>query len=179
MLKILLYTRKHARFLLPRVAQGILRQFGYAYTTTHTIREVVQRQIDMEKSGELKMEIDTHELPIPDSFKVTYEEIFPEVHKEVYYRLNDKALTEDTLINIFADFFAGVKAADNTFSAQDRNALLNLARRSVDVKNQAAGLQAPESDTDSVPNLKKAGLSDAVFKAVQQELLISESSQQG
>jgi radical SAM superfamily enzyme YgiQ (UPF0313 family) len=179
MLKILLYTRKHARFLLPRVTQGLLRQFGYAYTTTHKIREVVQRQIDLEKSGELKLEIDTHELPIPESLKGAYEQIFPEIHKEVFQRLNNKALTEDTLITIFAGFFAGVKAVDDSFSEQDRNALVNFARQAVDEKNHVAGSQIPVLDNDSIPNLKKAGLSDAIFKAVQQELLISESSQQG
>ena len=65
------------------------------------------------------------------------------------------------------------------FSGKDHDTLVDLTRQAVAEKNHAAGDQMLESEITMPADLKKRGLSDAVFKAVQQELLISESRQQG
>ncbi|MDW7772823.1 MAG: radical SAM protein [Desulfobulbaceae bacterium] len=174
---ILLYTRKHAPFMLPSVARGILRQFGYAYVNTHKLKDAVQRQIDLEKSGELKPEIDRQKPLVPDSFHEFYKAVFPEICTEVYESISDKTFTDGTLIEIFKEFIIDRGKAVNTLTDADKNDLLTLTRQIVTQKNIDIEKHDIESGTENLPGKKKTILPDEIFKAMQQELMIAKTYQ--
>jgi len=171
------YTFRQARFMLPTVVRIVLRQFGYAYVNTHEFREVVQNQINLERSGEFKFEIEQGEISVSESFKGPYEEIFPEVYEEVFQGLKDKTQTEETLIEVFTEFLKGGKPALDSFSAKERSDLMELAKRTASEKNDASEIPIPSSSNGPMPNLKKTRMSDEILKAVEQELLIAETCQ--
>jgi len=169
------YTFKHARFMLPTVIRIILRQFGYVYINQHEFREVLQKQINLERSGELKLEIEQSEVIIPESFKEPYEEIFPEVYKEVFRGLKNKIQTGETLIEIFTEFFKSRKSAGGFFSVEDRSDLMELAKRTATKKNNVSKISISISSEELMPNSNKTRMSDEILKAVEQELLSAET----
>lgn len=62
-LDIIQYTRKHAPFMMSRVVRHILRHHGYA--VRHELRKAIQSQIDREKSGAFKLEIEQGKVRTP------------------------------------------------------------------------------------------------------------------
>lgn len=65
LLDIVWHTLRHRPYMLPRIIGVTMRQYGYAVRPK--LNEAIQNQIDREKSGELKLEIEQEETPVPDS----------------------------------------------------------------------------------------------------------------
>jgi hypothetical protein len=170
-LGILWYTRKQAPFMLSRVARIILR--NYSYADTEEMREVAWKQIEMEQSGAVKMEIDKSETIVPEGFREPYKEIFPVVNKEVCQDLEDKTRSGETLIEIFAKFLRRWEPTFESFSAEDKSDLMELTKRTVSEKNANKSLSSGfsfSSTNTSAPDLKKGRLSEEILRAVEQEL---------
>ncbi|UCF83501.1 MAG: DUF4070 domain-containing protein, partial [Desulfobacteraceae bacterium] len=171
-LGIIWHTYKRAPFMLPQVARMILRQLGY--TNTKELRDVVQKQIDLEQSGAVKLEIEQIENVVPENFMVPYEEIFPEINKEVFEGLKDKTRSGETLIEIFTNFLKQWEPASESFSDEHRSYLMELTRRTVAEKNGPNGGRMSNASSAftnmSVLDLKRARLSEDILRAVEQEL---------
>jgi hypothetical protein len=171
---ILWHTVKQAPFMMARVSKIIMRLFGYA--NTKEMREVAQKQIDMEKSGELKWEIEQNDTLVPEGFREPYEEIFPEVCKEVDQGLTDKAYIGETLIEIFTNFLRHWEPASESFSAEHRGYIMELTRLTILEKNGMNGdrsSEVPSSFTNmNELDVKRARLSEDILRAVEQELLM-------
>ncbi len=170
-LGILWYTRKQAPFMVPRVARIILRLFSYA--NTQELREVAQKQIDLEQSGAVKVECEQSESVIPEGFRIPYKDIFPVINREVCEYLKDKARSGEALIEIFTEFLRCWRPGDS-FSAKHRSDLMELTRRTVSEKNDPNGSRplgfSSFSTNTSTLELKKALLSEEILRAVEQEL---------
>ncbi len=175
-LSILDHTRRHASFMLPTVARGILRQFGYAYVNTHKLRESVQDQIDLEKAGQVTLEIEKSEPLIPEDFTGLYKEIFPEIRDEVARGLHDQSGMEEALIEIFSTFLRQWKDQSKAYSEDHRESLTHLAAEIVTSRNQKGNGSAVVIGLtgDLETGIKIKSLSDEILKAVGQELLISQ-----
>jgi radical SAM superfamily enzyme YgiQ (UPF0313 family) len=172
---ICLYTWKHAPFMLPRVVAIMLRQYGYA--NRPKLKEAVQEQIEIEKSGRSNLEVQKIDSVVPESFKEPYEHIFPEIYTQVFSDIADKTLVNETVIEIFAGFLTGWMQTSDSFAEEHIKSLRELAGRIISEKNQTFKIQSlpPSPANDILPNLKETCLADDFFKAVEQEMLISEA----
>jgi len=174
---IIRYTRKHAPFMVSRVKRAVLRHFGYVYVSKHELRDVVQEQIELEKSGELEFETEQYSPVVPESFMDSYRDVFPEIHARVSQDLADKGRTNEVLVEVFTEFLKRSAPEIDSFSTQHRNQLLEVAQRTVAANGN--GHKPPSSPS---PNQRAAvsgrngkNLADEILKAVEQELLIAAS----
>jgi radical SAM superfamily enzyme YgiQ (UPF0313 family) len=173
-LGIIWHTIKTAPFMLPQVVRLVQRQLGYANTTE--LREVVKKQIEMEKSGDVKLEVEKIESIVPEDFMAPYEDIFPIVNKEVYEGLKDKTRSGETLIDIFTKFLRHWEPESEPFSDEHRNYLMELTRRTIAEMNspndgRSSAFSFSNSTVD-MPDSKKDPLSQQILQAVEQELLM-------
>jgi hypothetical protein len=169
---IINYTRSHAPFMLPKVVSLILMQHGLA-SILPAMRETLLRQIELEASGDFKLDIAQGEIPIPPNFKKPYNGIFSEIHKYVYLALNDKSRTDEALIEIFTDF---IIRFGNTFEQFDEHYLtflFEIADRTIAKENNSVRNQFPvhiKNYYEELPDVRKTKLADDVFKGVEQTL---------
>ncbi len=167
-LSILWHTYKQASFMLPQAARVILRQFGYA--NARELKESARKQIDQEQLGDLKLESEQSESEVTEGFKVPYEEIFPEVNKEVYQGLKDKARSGEALIEIFTRFLRSQRPTCESLSVEHRSYLMELTRHVVAEKNNPNGNRSSSFTNMNELDLEKGRLSTEIFQAVEQEL---------
>ncbi len=173
-LGIVWHTVKTAPFMMPRVSKIVMRLFSFA--DTKEMREVSQKQIDMEEAGELKWEIEERDTVVPENFKEPYEDVFPEVSKEVDKGLNDKTRIGETLIEIFTNFLRSWESPSESFSAEHRSHIMELTRRIVEEKNGSNGNRSEGIDSSftnmSALDVQRSRLSEDILRAVEQELLM-------
>jgi hypothetical protein len=160
--------------MLPAVARMILRHLPYA--ASRELQEVVQKQIDLEESGDLKWEREQSDAGVPEGFRVPYEEIFPEVNKEVCQGLQDKTRSAETLIEIFVKFLKRWRPTCESLSAEHKSYLMELAKRAVAEKNgpdgtRSAGVSSSLTHMSALDS-KRNSLSKEILRAVEQELLM-------
>ena len=169
------YTWKHAPFMLPRVVAIMLRQYGYV--NRPKLKEAVQEQIEIEKSGRFNLEIQKNEPVVPESFKEPYEQIFPVVYREVLSGVADKTRVNETVIEIFTKFLTRWRQTSEPFTEEHKRSLMELASQIINERNRAIEGQSPSASpvSDILSHLKESRLSDDFLKAVEQELLISEA----
>jgi len=172
-LDILGYTLKNERFMLPTVIRIILRHFGYVYVNMHQFREIILNQINLEMSGKVKYEIDQSKPIIPENFKGPYTEIFPEIYKEVTQGLEDKALKEETLVEIFTEFIRNWRPTCDFFSDENKDDLKELTRQIITKKNHEIGIQSlptvfVQGETSEQTSMR---LSEEILRSVERELL--------
>lgn len=170
---VIRHVYKQAPFMLFRVMGIIQRQYGYAVRPK--LREAIQKQIEDEKSGALKFEVEENEPFISESFKEMYKEYFPEIHKAVLSGVKNKALTDETLFEIFAKFFILRNHSPDALPAGEKIYLMELAQQAIIEKNRLNKIQLsrPVADNEAASNSENARLSDRILKAVEQEILMT------
>ncbi len=172
-LGILWHTYRHAPFLLPGVARMIIRHNGYA--STLVLRD--EKKKAPEQPGvavKVNNNIKQNEAVVPEGFKQFYEEIFSEIKENVCQGLENKALSGDTLIEIFTEFLRKRILANGSLTTEDRNNLMAFTKRTVAKKNSLAESNSSGFILNSFDisrfSLKRDRLSDEIFRAVEQEL---------
>jgi hypothetical protein len=160
--------------MLPDVARMILRQFGYA--NTQDLREVVQKQIDLEQSGAVKLESDQSVTIVPESFRAPYQEVFPMIKKEVSQGLKDQKRSGEALIEIFTTFLRHRGSTCESFSDEQKRYLTELtqhtvAEMNVSNKNRSSGFMSSFTSMEAL-ELKGDRLTWEILRAVEQELQI-------
>jgi len=179
-LGILLHTRKHAPFMLPQVSRLILRQFAYT-NNTQEFRGLIQKEIEQGEAGELKWESVQDEAIVPEGFKVSYEEVFPDVNEEVNQGLQDKTRSGEALIEIFTEFLQRRSPVKGAFKAKDISYIKDLTKRIVAEKNGRKGSQlsgcSSFSANPSALDPQKGRWSGQILQAVEEELKMSSGEQ--
>jgi radical SAM superfamily enzyme YgiQ (UPF0313 family) len=174
-LDILWYTLKHSPAMLPRLTGVINRQYGYAVRPK--LRESILGLIELEKSGGLELEPEPDESLVPEGFKASYNEIFPEIYGQVFQGLTDKARTEETLVDIFTEFLVRWRNNPDTAAEKLNTSLTAYADYILMDKNRvSAGASPPPVNLKvAMADFDKTRLNEQILKAVEQELLIAES----
>ena len=97
------YTEQRAPFMMRRVKELVVQHARYRQSLAHLMPQL-DRQIELESSGKLKLKQDDRPIPIPQAFRASYSNIFPEVYRYVDLNLNDKDKLSDALVEVFVDF---------------------------------------------------------------------------
>jgi hypothetical protein len=175
-LDIMWFTFKRNSSMLPPLARMIIRHFSY--TSTIELRKSTRTTEVPEQKETADLEIEQSDTLVPEGFREPYKEIFPEVKKEVYEGLADKARSGEALIEIFTKFLRSWESASEPYSAEHRNHIMDLTSSTVAEKNSSNGGAAssdPSFTTNIVdPAFKRTPLPDDILRAVEQELLMGE-----
>ncbi len=170
-INIIGYVRLHAPFMMDKVMGLVIPQYGMANELPKLI-EAVEKEIELEESGEVKLEIYQDDILIPESFQKPYKEIFPEIYQYVHQCLIDKKRTDDVLIEVFADFITRWGSSFTGLEEHYKHYLYEIADRAITKENKnskplISHEHAPE------PDIRASKLADEILKAVQQELSLS------
>jgi hypothetical protein len=173
--RIIMHTRRQAPFMMDKVFGLIIQHYGHAGLASF-LHEDARKQIELSKSGKFRPVIDNAQTMIPKAFKGAYQEIFPEIHQQVYLGLNDKRRTEETLVAIFVDFIKCQEEELNSFTEHHKVILNEFVENSMARENR---LISPLTalDDQAAPDIKKARLAEEIFKAVEQELRLTSGIQ--
>jgi hypothetical protein len=170
-INIIGYVRLHAPFMMDKVMGLVIPQYGMANELPRLI-EAVEKEIELEESGKVKLEIYQDDILIPESFQKPYKAIFPEIHQYVRDCLIDKKRTDDVLIEIFADFITRWGSSFTSMEEHYIHYLYEIADRAITKENKEAK-SAILYEHDSEPDIRASKLADEILKAVQQELSLS------
>jgi radical SAM superfamily enzyme YgiQ (UPF0313 family) len=171
-IRLFLYTRRRAPFMLPRVAAMIVRQYVETVDLPF-LREAIEAQIRLESREEFKLQFEPTVFFIPEAFKKPYKAIFPELHQRVYQGLIDKSRTHDALVEVVYDFLTRWGLTFEQFEEHHRTFLFEICDRTIAQENSklqadenvAAGdVALPDSD------YRRSRLPDEILRTVEQEL---------
>jgi hypothetical protein len=173
-LGIVWHALLRAPYMVPRVIGVILRQYGYAVRPK--LREAIREQMELERSGALRLELENPDDLVSDSFRDYYPTIFPQVYQEVVKNLVDPSLTEEMLIEIFTKFLSHPRPGVASFADVQTEELLKQAKMLVAEKNRSLRVGNELRSSDPVlPTSERLHLSTQILKAVEQELPVSEN----
>jgi radical SAM superfamily enzyme YgiQ (UPF0313 family) len=171
-IRLFLYTRWRAPFMLPRVMGMIARQYVETADLPF-LREAIEAQIRLESREEFKLQFEPTVFFVPEAFKKPYKAIFPELHQRVYQGLIDKSRTHDALVEVIYDFLTRWGLTFEQFEEHHRAFLFELCDRTIAQENSnlqpeehmAAGdVAIPDSD------YRRSRLPDEILRTVEQEL---------
>jgi radical SAM superfamily enzyme YgiQ (UPF0313 family) len=169
--EIVTYTNQKAPFLLGRVKELIV-QFAAHAKSAHNLIPKMDKNIELEKSGELTFELDNRPITVPQGFRDSYRSIFPDVYRRVYQNLRDKDKVSQAVVEIFVEFL--VKEEGFTQMEEHHRILLGeiIYRTCARMNGQNIEEFTPAEPSDvPVPDVKRLRLGDDIINSVEQELL--------
>ncbi len=170
---IFLHTLEHAPFMLEKMAGFIFMQISEV-AMMEAIQRGLPRQIELEKSGTIKLEINRSDILVPESFKEGYKKVFPEIYQRIHEGLLDKDRVEVVIVEVFADFLTRWGKTFERFEEHHRVFLVEIADRTIEKENGVAKERSSPSTSPDYPDIKRLGrLSNEVLKHVEQELRVS------
>jgi hypothetical protein len=170
--RIISHTLKEAPWLMDRVRGLIIQHYKYC-ESLDTLLFQIDRQIELESRGELRIELDDRPIPIPPAFIKSYQGIFPEVYKLVHSKLNDKNQTPAALVQVFVDFIVRWGEGFKKFEAYHLSFLKEICDKVCEKLNDQIPDKAIliDSAETSLPNFKRLRMNEDIIKSVEQELI--------
>ncbi|MHC4216722.1 MAG: B12-binding domain-containing radical SAM protein, partial [Planctomycetota bacterium] len=101
--EIIKYTEEKAPFLMQRVKALIVQHARYLDSIQKLLPQL-DRQIELETSGKLPLEIDNRPITVPPAFRQAFKTIFPDLYRYVHLNLIDKSNVPEALVEIVVDF---------------------------------------------------------------------------
>jgi radical SAM superfamily enzyme YgiQ (UPF0313 family) len=182
-IRLLIYTRRRAPFMMGRVMGMIGRQFIEAAELPF-LRESIETQLRLENDGQFQLELEPTVFFVPEAFKKPYREIFPVLYARVSEALIDQSRLQNALVEVLYDFVTRWGSTFEHFEEHHRVFLFELCDRTVAKENNniSAG-QAEEGGLDGVGVGMAAGgstptavwlrrLGDEVLRTVEQDLRV-------
>ncbi len=180
-IRLFLYTRRRAPFMLPNVMALIARQYTEAAELPF-FREEIEAQIRLESSEGFKLEFEPTVFFVPEAFKKPYKDIFPALYERVSQGLIDKARTQEALVEVIYDFLTRWGPTFEQFEEHHRAFLFEICDRTIAKENSTMPVGVGEQVAlGEVPD-RLAGLSggqtliwlrrlgDEVLRTVEQDL---------
>lgn len=170
--RILDHAAEHTPYMLGRVRALIGQHAKYRQSVVKLLPQL-DRQIELEGSGQLRFEVDTSPIVIGDGFRAAYRSVFPKIHRRVFSNLRDKDRTPQAVVEVFVDFLVRWGRTVTTLEPQHLQHLEEVCDRTCAAFNGQPPEQfVPSSETDVVvPNVTRLRLADDVLKTVEQILL--------
>lgn len=175
-IRIILYTRRHAPFMMYKVVGLIIQYCGLANLVALLYKDA-QVQIDLAKSGVFDPEVGYTQSVIPEGFRNVYPEIFPEIHQQVCNDLKDKRHTAETLLAVFVDFINSQKDESDSFTDNHKKMLYEITESRVTKENDLTS--ALLISDHAAPDIEETRLAEEVLKAIEQELRIGRTYHSG
>lgn len=169
--KIVHHTETVAPHLMKK-AKTLVLQFAKYLGTVQRLLSQLDRQIQLEEQGKMKMKLDSRLFPKPDDFHSMFKEAFKPVYRRVYLNLEDKTKVPRALTDVFVDFLVRWGDDCETLEEHHLTLLLELCDRTCAAFNGTPPEEfIPfESDDAEVPNHRRLRLDDDVFKNVWMEV---------
>lgn len=163
-------TGKRAPFMLARVKELVV-QFVRYRESVYDFLPGLERQIELESSGDLAIELDSRPITVPKAFRDVYASVFTEVYRRIYLSLTDKGKVPEALVEVFLEFLT----REEGFKGLQGHHLLQLneiSDRTCARLNGADPIEpaSAEASNVTVPDAMKGHLHDDVLKGVEQEL---------
>ncbi|MGA2622213.1 MAG: radical SAM protein [Thermoguttaceae bacterium] len=131
----------------------------------------LERQIELESSGKLKIELDLRPLTIPPEFRKGYREVhFPKIYAHMYRLVADKRDLDRVLMDVFLDFLTREEEF-RQWEPQHLPLLYEIADRACTGLCGPAGAESRAADPCAAPAAPPPGLDEAVLNAIEQELI--------
>lgn len=169
--KIVSHTESVAPHLSRKVRTLIL-QHGKYHQTIQGVLPQILRQIELEKAGRLTLKPDNRMMPPSKAVRAAFDQVFPELHREIYVNLEDKKKVPAALTEVFVDFF--VRWGEDFEELEDHHIdfLQEIAARTCASFNGRAPetFAMQDASAQEVPDVKKSRLGDDVFKNVWLEI---------
>jgi radical SAM family protein/uncharacterized protein DUF4070 len=180
-IRLLLYTRQQAPFMLGKVVGLIMRQYLEAAEVPF-LRETIEAQIRLESGEEFKLLREPTVFFVPEAFKKPYKDIFPGLYQRVYEGLIDKSRTHDALVEVIYDFLTRWGLTFDQFEGHHRTFISEICDRTIAKENDNLRAGAGEKiEPGEVPEriatlsgdqtsiwLRRLG--DEVLRTVEQDL---------
>ncbi len=169
--EIFTYTEQKAPYLLGRVKELVIQFIRYS-KSAHELIPKLEKQIELESSGNLIFELDNRPIKIPQGFRDAYPKIFSDVYRRAYLNLTDKNKAPQALVEIFVEFLTH----DEEFKELGEHHKLVLNDIADMVCARLNG-QSPEEFVAvkdahaAVPDAKRLRLDEDILNSVEQELL--------
>jgi radical SAM superfamily enzyme YgiQ (UPF0313 family) len=163
------YTRKHAPYMINKVMEILIQQYGYVQFT-RSLSETMPEEIERERHRDVNQYIEQMELKLPANFEKSYEEVFPSIYNRVYTRLNDKECIDEVLVEIFTDFLTRWGQTFDNFSEHHKVFLKEIADRSI-AKINSVSIESSSTLTQDGLAKNDRETADTILKAVEQELI--------
>jgi len=168
--EIFLYTGEKAPFLLGRVKELIVQFIKYR-ESVHDFLPGLERQIELESSGKLVIQLDSRPISIPQEFRDEYKNIFPDIYRQIYLNLADKDKVPEALVEVFVEFLV----QEQSFKKMERHHMPLLKeivdRTSARFNGQKLADFVPmDSSEVEIPDFRKIRINDDILKSVEQEL---------
>jgi radical SAM superfamily enzyme YgiQ (UPF0313 family) len=133
-IRLLLYTRKQAPFMMGKVIGLIARQYLEAAEVPF-LREVIETQIRLESREEFSLQPEPTVFFIPEAFKKPYKAIFPELYERISQGLIDKSRTHDALVEVIYDFLTRWGLTFEQYEEHHRVFLAEICDRTIAKEN--------------------------------------------
>lgn len=165
------FTEEKAPFLMGRVKEMVVQFIRYRKSAYEFIPGL-QRQIDLESSGKLQIQLDTRPVTIPNGFREAYRSIFPAICHRVRMNLQDKSKVAETLVEVFVEFLVHEEGL-RKMEEYHHSLLFEISDRTcARVNGQKLEDFSPRNDSEAeVPERIQTRLQDDVLKSVEQELM--------
>lgn len=168
-----IFTAAQAKpYMVSRVKELVVQFIRYRQSA-HEFIPGLQRQIELESTGQMQIALDSRPLTVPVGFRDGYARTyFRKVHERVYRLLADKEQISDALVDVFVDFLM----RDEEFREWEDHhlpLLYEIVDRTCAVFNGVRPENfVPEVDESiAVPSVARSRLHEDVLMVVEQELM--------
>jgi hypothetical protein len=158
-----------APHLMGRVRELVVQFIRYSRSARKLIPKL-DRQIELESTGQIVLHPDARPITVPAAFRKDYHRVFPKIHSRVYRNLRDKSLVPAAIVDTFVDFFVHEESVESV-SDHHLEMLIELADRTcADLNGVKPEQFVPNVEETPVPTVSHR-LGDDVLNTVEQELI--------
>ncbi len=164
---LLRHTERTAPHLMHKVRTVTVQHGKYRETVMSLLPQIV-RQIELEESGQVILQVDRRAVPPPENFRKEFNRVFHDVHRRVYINLRDVNHVPAALTEIFVDFL--VRWGEEVERLEDFHVsfIKEISDRTCAKLNGVPpeSFVSMEESDEPLPDIRKLRLADDIFKNV-------------
>ena len=180
-IRLLWYTRKHARFLMGRVGWLIARQYILKAQSVDVLK-AIDENIELEKADTSMLQVERTYFVVPDAFRKDFKAIFPDLYHRVHQGLIDKSRVHEALVEVTYDFLTRWGLTFEQFEEHHLTFLQEVSDRTIAKENNnKQGTAVAITDEGEVSDelaglseghatIKLKRLADDVLRLVEQDM---------
>ena len=177
-IRLLLYTRRRAPFMLPRVMAMVARQYTEAVELPF-LREEIEEQIRLESREAFMLQPEPTVFFVPEGFKRPYRDLFPTLYERIAQGLREKTRIQAALEEVIYDFLTRWGPTFEQFEEHHRVFLFEICDRTIAKENATlpagggevgTGPDRPTGRSDGQTQVWLRRLGDEVLRTVEQDL---------
>jgi len=166
------FTNKKAPWMLATVRSLIVQHSDYLRTLDKLLPQI-DRQIELESSGQLVLEPDKSPIHIPPSFRRSFNDMFLRAYQRMAVNLEDQSNLPEALSEVFFDFLMRFGQDFRELETYHQLVIDEICDRvCAKFNGQPPEEFLPNEVSDAHgPNVKRVGLADDIINTVEQMLI--------